>query len=80
MIRYNTISALAEHPPMTVITPLGVLVSTYLLTAATWLTVDRALALPCYTSKLSRAGMWAWAFVAWNSAFWGIGVNVRLFS
>eukprot|EP01043_Picozoa_sp_COSAG02_P036047 COSAG02_NODE_2618_length_8405_cov_31.820010_2_plen_72_part_00 len=63
---------------MTVITPLGVLVSSYLLTAATWLTVDRALALPCYAHPLSRAGMWSWAFVAWNSSLWGIGVNVRV--
>ena len=63
---------------MTVITPLGVLVSTYLLIAATWVTVDRALALPCYDSALSRAAVWSWASVAWNSAFWGIGVNVRV--
>lgn len=63
---------------MTVITPLGVLVSTFLLIASTWQTMDRALGLPCYATTRSRLCLYGWAFVAWNCAFWGLGVNVRV--
>ena len=46
--KYGTISGLAEHPPMTVITPLGCLTSSIFLTATIFAFLKRALSLPYY--------------------------------
>jgi hypothetical protein len=73
--RYNTISALAEHPPMTVITPAGVLLSSLLMTATIWAVVKRALQLESYHDMGSRTALSLWALVAFNASFWGLGVN-----
>ena len=51
----------------------------FLLTATTWAVVKHALSLPAYMNNSSaRLALWVWAFVAWNSALWGFGVNVRV--
>jgi hypothetical protein len=73
---YQTISIAAEFPPMSVITPTGVLVSSFLLTGSTWAILKRARGLPCYSGGLARAALWLWACIAWNAAAWGLAVNV----
>ena len=75
--KYNTISALAEHAPMTVITPLGVLVTSFFATAQVFAVVKAAAALPCYgSSRLAKLALALWCVCACNAGFWGIGVNV----
>ena len=76
--KYETISGLAMHPPMTIVTPIGVLISTFFLTAAACAAVKWAAAHPtgCYADKWSRAAFGVWALNALNSALWGLGVNV----
>eukprot|EP01047_Picozoa_sp_COSAG01_P051682 COSAG01_NODE_5359_length_4310_cov_55.597720_3_plen_390_part_00 len=76
MNHYDTISGLAEHPPMTVIAPLGVIISTFFATATVFALLKRARALPCYEKKWARAALYWWTFVALNAAYWGLGVNV----
>ena len=75
--KYKTISALAEHAPMTVITPVGVLITSFFATAQIFATIKRAAVLPCYKdSVLAKVALALWSLCAANAAFWGIGVNV----
>ena len=73
---YNTISALAEHPPMTVITPLGVLITSFFATAQVFAAIKHAASLPCYQGRCAKLAFGFWCFVAFQAVFWGIGVNV----
>ena len=74
--RYETISGLAMHPPMTVVTPVGVIPSALLLIASAWAALKLALASPYYRSGAAKAALGLWCCNAMNSALWGTGVNV----
>ena len=74
--RYETISGLAMHPPMTVVTPAGVIPSALLLIASAWAALKLALASPYYRSGAAKAALGLWCCNAMNSALWGTGVNV----
>ena len=74
--RYLTISAFAEHAPMTVITPLGVLLTSFFATGQVFAAVKHASQLPCYGSCLAKAALGMWCVVCLQVGFWGIGVNV----
>jgi hypothetical protein len=62
---------------MTVVTPVGVLISTTFLIAAACAAITWASAHPrCYSTRRDRAFFALFAFNALFSAFWGMGVNV----
>jgi len=64
---------------MTVVAPSGISLSSVLLTATAWSVLKRQLALPAYkNSWIARVFLYLWATLAFNSAAWGLGMNVFL--
>ena len=62
---------------MTVITPIGVLITSFFATAQVFAAIKHASSLPCYqNSCLAKLAFAVWCFIAFQAAFWGIGVNV----